>query len=266
MNKFIRLAAKFYPSSWRQRYGTEFDALLDDTHATWRDAVDVLYGAITMQMSMWSYRNMTVACGLAGLIMAAGLAFGIPNLYVSSATLHLNSEVINENSRETPLHGRAALNARIKQITAEAFSRRSLASIIQRPDLDLYKKDRIRKPLEDVIEQMKNDVKINVFNNNSSATNFVVSFAYSDPVIAQRTVAALIARLIDTNQALAIQALKTADRKMITRLDLLDPASLPHNPAAPNRWLISFIGLGAGALAGILAMAFQRKYRVQKKM
>ena len=27
MKKWVRLAARFYPSSWRHRYGAEFDAI-----------------------------------------------------------------------------------------------------------------------------------------------------------------------------------------------------------------------------------------------
>jgi len=264
MNKWVRLVARLYPASWRQRYGTEFNALLDDSHSGWRDVADVFLGAVKMQMSMWSYRNVAVACGLAGLILAAGLAFWLPNLYVSRAMLHLNLEARNENSSKTPLQDADAWKEKIRQISAEAFSRRSLASIIQRPDLDLYKKDRTRKPLEDVIEQMKEkDIKIDLFRINSSATNFVVSFTYPDPVIAQKTVAALITKLVDSNQALAVKALNTADRKTITSMDLLDAASLPRNPTAPNRWQISFIGLGIGVLAGILVVTVRRRYRAQ---
>jgi hypothetical protein len=69
MNKWVRLAAKFYPSSWRHRYGVEFDALLDDTRSGWRDVSDIFFVAMVMQMSMWSYRNMAVGCGLAGTVI-----------------------------------------------------------------------------------------------------------------------------------------------------------------------------------------------------
>ena len=104
------------------------------------------------------------------------------------------------------------------------------------------------------------DIKIDLINTNSHAMNFVVSFAYPDPVIAQKTTNALIARLVDANLALAGKA---ADRKTGASLDLLDPASLPRNPTAPNRRQIAFLGLGAGVLAGILAVMFRRKSKAQ---
>jgi hypothetical protein len=53
MSRVIRLAAKLYPAPWRDRYGPEFEALLDDAGITGRIAFDVLAGAIQMQMQRW---------------------------------------------------------------------------------------------------------------------------------------------------------------------------------------------------------------------
>jgi len=259
MKRWIRLAAKLYPSGWRQRYGAEFEALLDDSRSDWRDAMDVLWGAMRMQMSIWSYRNMALACGLAGLILAAGLAFQIPDRYVSRSSVHMIWNTINENASETPLHGDDAWNGKMKRLVGDAFSRGSLASIVQRPDLDLYRKDRMSKPLEDVIGQMKEkDIRIDLVNSNSHALNFVVSFSYPDPVVAQKTASALVTKLVDANLALAVKA---ADRKTAASLDILDPASLPRNPTYPNRWSIALVGMIAGVLAGLVAAMVRRKLR-----
>jgi uncharacterized protein involved in exopolysaccharide biosynthesis len=210
---------------------------------------------------MWSYRNMAVGCGLAGTVLAAGLAWSIPNQYVSRALVRMSWGAINESNSETPLHGGDALNGKIKQLLDDAFSRTSLASIIQRPDLDLYKNERTRKPLEDVIEQMKQkDIKIQLVSGNSAAMNFVVSFIYPDPVIAHNTVAALITKLVDAHQVAGRNA---ANWKTGTTLDLLDVASLPKKPTFPNRWQIAFVGLGVGVLVGILLATFRRKSTAQ---
>ena len=45
IRKLIHLAARVYPAHWRQRYGVEFAALLDDS------------GANTGIYSMWSGRR-----------------------------------------------------------------------------------------------------------------------------------------------------------------------------------------------------------------
>jgi hypothetical protein len=48
MNRLIRLAARMYPRAWRERYGEEFEALLDDAGADGRAASNVLVGAVLM--------------------------------------------------------------------------------------------------------------------------------------------------------------------------------------------------------------------------
>ena len=46
-----------YPAAWRQRYGTEFEALLDDRPARARDAVDVAWGGLQMQDEIMGLRS-----------------------------------------------------------------------------------------------------------------------------------------------------------------------------------------------------------------
>ena len=107
MKKLVRLAAHLYPSSWRHRYGAEFDALLQDTGSGWRDVFDVLGGAIGMQLSTWSFRNVTVACGLLGLIIAAGWAISLPNIYVSRAMFRVTPIQIPERGETPAAHDQA---------------------------------------------------------------------------------------------------------------------------------------------------------------
>jgi hypothetical protein len=67
MKPLIRFAAKLYPRSWRERYGAEFEALLDDTGADPRVALNVFTEAIGMQVQRWK------TIGSAGLLGAAAL-------------------------------------------------------------------------------------------------------------------------------------------------------------------------------------------------
>jgi hypothetical protein len=64
--RLIRLAGRLYPTSWPSRYGVEFEALLEDTVGEWHDALDVLLGALKMQMTTWNFAKITAAFGLAG--------------------------------------------------------------------------------------------------------------------------------------------------------------------------------------------------------
>jgi hypothetical protein len=69
LRRLIQLASKLYPRSWKQRYGEEFEALLEDLNPRWRDTLDVLKGAAAMQMTRW----ILVGAALAGTgaLMAA---------------------------------------------------------------------------------------------------------------------------------------------------------------------------------------------------
>jgi hypothetical protein len=67
MKLLIRFAAKLYPRSWRERYGAEFDALLDDLGADPRIALNILTEAIGMQVQRWK------TIGSAGVLGATAL-------------------------------------------------------------------------------------------------------------------------------------------------------------------------------------------------
>ena len=50
MRRLIYFFAKLYPSWWRDRYGAEFTALIEDDAATLRAALNALAGALLMQI------------------------------------------------------------------------------------------------------------------------------------------------------------------------------------------------------------------------
>ena len=70
----------------------------------------------------------------------------------------------------------------------------------------------------------------------------------------QRSVAAEHYESLQKKQQLAAQGVEINQRKAGETLDVLDTASLPETPTAPNRWQIVAMGAGLGLLAG-LAMA-----------
>jgi hypothetical protein len=70
MKPFIRIAAKLYPRAWRERYGAEFEALLDDTGTDARIAFNVLIQAIAMQAESWKRIVPAVLLGMAALSLA----------------------------------------------------------------------------------------------------------------------------------------------------------------------------------------------------
>jgi hypothetical protein len=50
MRWWIAFAAKLYPRRWRQRYGAEFDALMEDVDADWRELANVMGGAQRLEI------------------------------------------------------------------------------------------------------------------------------------------------------------------------------------------------------------------------
>ena len=87
MRAWIRFTARLYPPAWRERYGAEFDALLEDANVRWRDLPDVLWTALEIHMKTWGFRRLAAAGGLAGAVFAAAVAFRMPDQYASKAVL-----------------------------------------------------------------------------------------------------------------------------------------------------------------------------------
>jgi hypothetical protein len=71
MRKIIHFAVRLYPARWRERYGPEFDALLEDMNPEFGDLLNVVKGALLMQIKWSSVPLMATACGLLGIMVAA---------------------------------------------------------------------------------------------------------------------------------------------------------------------------------------------------
>lgn len=140
----------------------------------------------------------------AGIVIATVIAFFLPNTYVSRAMLRITQSQIPDSL--VPATFNQQMSDRINQMWQEVQSRSSLSELIQRPNLDLYKSQRNNKPMEDVIEDMKKDIRIEIINMNAGNTGnkpnsaFYVTFNYPDRNKAHDVVAALVTKLMDANQ------------------------------------------------------------------
>lgn len=65
MNRLVRLTLLLYPRQWRARYGEELVALLEQTNGGWRDALNIVKGAIIMQFSKTTTLAIRAAVGVA---------------------------------------------------------------------------------------------------------------------------------------------------------------------------------------------------------
>lgn len=139
---------------------------------------------------------------LAGAVLATVVAFVMPNVYVSQAEMEITPAQVSEAIVKTTVNER--LTERIISMEQEILSRTTLSQIIQDPRLDLYKRDRAKEPLEDVIEKMRTrDIHIKIEQapgDARAASAFFISFEYPDRVKARDTVQALVTKFQDSSQ------------------------------------------------------------------
>jgi len=96
------------------------------------------------------------------------------------------------------------LQQRLTSMQQDILSRGSLSELIQRPSLDLYRKERQRYPLEDVIQEMRNRIRIQALDVSGGgqgrvASAFTISFPYPDRFKAQAVVRELVAKFTESN-------------------------------------------------------------------
>ncbi|HXK01406.1 MAG TPA: hypothetical protein VMS37_03325 [Verrucomicrobiae bacterium] len=161
------------------------------------------------------YRSWLIGPMFGGLVVAVVVAFMWPDTFVSTAVMRITPPQISERLMPTVLNMQMA--QRLSQMQQEILSRNSLAELIQRPALDLYRKERQRYPLEDVIQDMRNKaIKIQAVDVSGGqgrvASAFTISFAYIDRFKAQAVVRELVARFMEANatvQKNSLQATST---------------------------------------------------------
>lgn len=138
----------------------------------------------------------------AGVVVAVVIAFLWPDTYVSSAVMRITPPQVPE--RLVPSATNVQMADRLQQMQQDILSRPSLSELIQRPGLDLYRDDRARKPMEDVIEHMRRGISINVLEVGSSrdrrgASAFRIAFSYPDRYKAQAVVRELVTKFTEQN-------------------------------------------------------------------
>jgi uncharacterized protein involved in exopolysaccharide biosynthesis len=283
MKTAARFLIQLYPANWRQRYGEEFRALLEDSAPSFSAVLDLMKGAIKMHLSIPAFPKLALLLSVAGLLAGWGASFLVTPTYVSEATLLLEQK---------PGSAPAELRPEIGAMEQTIMSRTSLSTVITEGRLDLYRNERSREPLEDVIETMRTrDLH---FSQAGTASAFTISFTYSDPKKARDTVQTLITKFQETNkerqsvpayvkrqrsydQIDRMEARIAVLEKRLgipptppepldqpvpayegTNLDVLDPPSLPVNPVKPNRSVFASVGFGAGFVASLIVVILRR--------
>jgi hypothetical protein len=69
VKRLSQLVARLYPAQWRQRYGDEFDALIEDSRASWRSTFDILRGALKSRaVTAPSFLSIAVMLSMLGML------------------------------------------------------------------------------------------------------------------------------------------------------------------------------------------------------
>jgi len=202
------------------------------------------------------YRSWIIGPAFAGLVVSVVVAFLWPDTYVSVAVMRITPQQVPE--RLVPSVMNSAMAERLQQMETDILSRSSLAEIIQKPSLDLYKKERNRLPMEDIVQEMKNrHIQISPIADAAGASlvgarfasAFQIRFSYIDKYKAQGVVRELVTKFTEQNQTvLHMQAnlttsflndeLKAAKEKMdnleaqITKFKMENMGHLPEQAGA----------------------------------
>jgi uncharacterized protein involved in exopolysaccharide biosynthesis len=142
------------------------------------------------------YRSWILGPTFTGLVVAVVIAFFWKDTYLSYATLRITPQQIPDKIVPSMLSLQMA--ERVQGMETEIRSRTVLSDIIQKPSLDLYKKERDRMPLEDVIQNMNKNLKITAVSMGGGdrryGSAFQIQFTYPDRYKAMMVVRELVTR------------------------------------------------------------------------
>ena len=147
------------------------------------------------------YRSWIIGPMFAGLVISVVVAFFWPDTYVSTAVMTITPQQVSQSL----VHADVAtqMGTRLQEMETEILSRSSLSDLIVH--LDLYKKERTQKPLEDIVQDMRNKaIQVKSYEPTASGTEnrvqaFTISFSYTDRYKAQQVVRELIGKFEEQN-------------------------------------------------------------------
>jgi uncharacterized protein involved in exopolysaccharide biosynthesis len=154
----------------------------------------------------------------------------MPYQYRSTATLKIESDP-----------------GAFERVAEAAFTRNALTTIVL--NQKLYRRERTRMQMEDVIERMRREIRITPVAPNLAQ----ISFAYEDPVLAQRVSQDLVSRIISANVDPRIN-------QSGLRIQLTAPPDPPKKVGEGKRHSLAHLGFPGGMLFGVaLALILRRR-------
>jgi len=147
------------------------------------------------------YRSWIIGPMFAGLVVAVVVAFFWPDTYVSTAVMTITPQQVSQSLVHSDVT--TQMGTRLQEMETEILSRSSLSDLIVH--LDLYKKERTQKPLEDIVQEMRNRaIRVQAYDPGAAGGEnrvqaFAISFSYTDRYKAQQVVRELIGKFEEQN-------------------------------------------------------------------
>ena len=113
MKRLLRVAARLYPRVWRERYGEEFDVLIDDLTPRWRHVFNIIAGALIMQISRLTL--VPVAMAIVGAVVGAARSLAMPPLYASSSWVLVQAPGTASDAGDRGQRIRTAIEAALQE-------------------------------------------------------------------------------------------------------------------------------------------------------
>lgn len=136
---------------------------------------------------------------VAGITLATVGAFFWPDTFVSTAAIRVVPPQVPE--KFVPTNVNVQMGDRVRAMAQTILSRNTLTNIIQ--TYDLYRSERSRLPMEDVIEKMRKSIDIGNLRNlpgrRQTESTFAIAFSYDNRYISQKVTRDLMTRFIDEN-------------------------------------------------------------------
>jgi capsular polysaccharide biosynthesis protein len=237
----MRLFARLYPASWRNRYEAEFNALLENVDPSWRTSLDILKGAVAMQLRTFSFRKLIAAACLSGLLVALGLWIATPKRFSSEAIIDISSPSADEK----------VVSQYVNRFVMNQLSRSVLKEFIEKRKL--YPRERAKRPLEEVVEEMRRNIFAT--HHRDYPSKIFIIFSYEDPITAQRVTGDLVSKFMEYGMENYLRA-GQIDYRSFT-LELSDAPTLPTVPSSPKPLPIIVAGLAAGLVVGLSLALFR---------
>jgi hypothetical protein len=265
MKRILKLLARLYPSTWRTRYGAEYEALLDDATPRPQDAFNILWGATKMQLTSRSFVKIVLPCAIGGALIAAAISFAIQPRY-SSQTLITVTEF-------APVTG-DDLKQALSTLRDSTLNRDFLALEIKR--YNLYPRERASMPLDEVVDKMLQSIEVRPQQPSPAkappsadehTSAFAVYFVYPDPHLAQQVDGDLIMKFVRAinppKKASASEGPPQTGKTFRIENGVLVLGNLrigvathPTSPIFPKRSVFALGGLISGLLCGLILATF----------